>query len=147
MNLHDSPGTPNLPDPLELCLIYLICLPHPQGQPMLDFWLAQGLVERRPMGSDVLAIMQRASSPAEWAKRANEFFNGKQLDMAGFCFERAGDAHNARRCYAAALRQKAERCEDATAARKLHIEASAIYEELGARVSTVAKSGENRGSC
>ncbi len=45
----------------------------------MDYWLSRGLVEERPMGPEVLSMLQRSSSPVGWAKRANEFFNAEQV--------------------------------------------------------------------
>ena len=72
----------------ELKQLYVLCTrakhcmlfweaQHDVAQPMLDYWLAQRLVVRRPMGEDVTAMLRRASTPQEWRKRAEEFFNSK----------------------------------------------------------------------
>jgi hypothetical protein len=55
---------------------------------MLDYWLALSLVEEKPMGQEVLHTLQRASSPAEWAKRAAEFFNAKVRGSGGYAKRR-----------------------------------------------------------
>ncbi len=56
------------------------------ARPMLDYWLSHQLVEEKPMGPDVRSMMQRSSSPAEWAKRASEFFNGCNVGGRGGFF-------------------------------------------------------------
>ncbi|GAX84803.1 hypothetical protein CEUSTIGMA_g12224.t1 [Chlamydomonas eustigma] len=101
------------------------------SEPMRDFWSFQQLVDIKPMSSEVLAIMHRVSSPKEWAKRANEFFNDKQYAMAEFCFVRAGDVSNAMRCQATALSFRAAKEGNASTAKELLIKAAGIYEELG----------------
>ncbi|GAX74081.1 hypothetical protein CEUSTIGMA_g1531.t1 [Chlamydomonas eustigma] len=104
------------------------------SEPMRDFWSFQQLVDIKPMSlisKEVRAIMHRVSSPMEWAKRAKEFFNDKQYAMAEFCFVRAGDVSNAKRCQAKALSFRAAKEGNASTAKELLIKAAGIYEELG----------------
>ncbi|GAX84802.1 hypothetical protein CEUSTIGMA_g12223.t1 [Chlamydomonas eustigma] len=104
------------------------------SEPMRDFWSFQQLVDIKPMSlisEEVRAIMHRVSPPMEWAKRANEFFNDKQYAMAEFCFVRAGDDSNAKRCQAKALSFRAAKEGNASTAKELLIKAAGIYEELG----------------
>lgn len=104
------------------------------SRPIRDYWLAQSLVVSKPLSQDVYSMMRQASDPAQWSKRAHDFFNSHQFDTARFCFERAGDRHSAKRSMAAALNQKAERCQSHMQGRALYLEAAVVYEELGVQV-------------
>jgi hypothetical protein len=51
-----------------------------------------------------------------------------------FCFERAGDATNAKRCQAMALVSQANRAGSAAAARSLFLDAAGVYQVLASSV-------------
>ena len=112
---------------------------------MRDLWQFQSLVTSQPLGEDVFSIMRQASDPAEWSKKAHDFFNGKQYGTAKFCFERAGDRHNAKRSLAASLNQEAERCQTPKRERALYMEAAVVYEELSEQVQLGWGAGRNYG--
>jgi tetratricopeptide (TPR) repeat protein len=88
-------------------------------------------VQLLPLTADLAASFQSKSTPEEWARRGKQFFNEHVYDSALLCFERAGDAFNAKWARAAGQRQEAERDSNRKSATDSYLRASETFLEIG----------------
>lgn len=62
-----------------------------------------------PVQPQVTALLDRASTPEQWADKGAEFFNRGQYASAQMCYERAGDVSKSTRAKVrACIRHQAE---------------------------------------
>lgn len=116
-------------------------------EPMMRYWLQEGLVEKKALDQDIRNVFLAASNPEEWKERGKQFYERKQYANARLCFQRAGDHLNERLCNAAELAQEGDKAVVTAPVKacELYRRAARLYLELPGYICAAARCFEQAG--